>query len=259
MSVVLAFVLLSTMAGAEEGEAAWNDDVADASEDDVTEEEEAIARSRARFANAVDLVDQGRHGEALELFQELQNERPHPIILYNIGLCLSRLDRVDEAIEILEEYLEQGDPDEGRLAAARAELDRLGGLATASPPPIEPVTPPTIEESSSESQHPREDAPASAERRDRRRLRPVAFWTVFGLTAATGVSLAITGGLTLHLSDQWLEEGHVEDRNTGRVLRGVSDGLLIALVVESIAALVLGLFTDYGDSREQRPVALLAW
>lgn len=253
----LCLVQLSPGAMAEEADVTEAAEAVDSSEE--VEEEEAIASSRARFANAVELVDQGRHREALELFQALHNERPHPILLYNIGLCLSRLDRVDQAIEALEDYLEQGDTNEERIVAARAERDRLVELATHLTTTVEQEAPPPGAVIPTEPSLPQEDAPGTTEREDRRRLGPAWFWTVLGLTVTTGASLAVTGGITLHLSDQWLEEGHIDDRDQGRVLRGVSDGLLIALVCESIAALVLGLFTDYGDSRRQRRGALLSW
>lgn len=232
---------------------------ADSSESMEAGEEAAIASSRARFSAAVELVDQGRHHEALELFHELQDERPHAILLYNIGLCLSRLDRVDEAIEVLGDYLEQGDANAERLIAARTERDRLVELASPSPTTGErgASSPDTVRPD--EPSLPREDTQVASERDDRRRLRPAWFWTVLGITATTGAALAVTGGITIHLSDQWLEEGNIDDRDRGRVLQNVSDGLLISLVCMSITTLVLGLFTDYGDSRRQRQVALLTW
>lgn len=229
-------------------------------------EDATLAASRARFGEAVSLVDEGRYEEALSRFRELNAAHPHPILLYNIGLCLVRLERNAEALDALDAYLSHGDDEPERLEAARTERDRLAALVVTEPEAE--ATPEPAPEPVEATAHPEESAESDASEvvvvgtdeseRPRRRLRPALFWAFFGVTAATGASLAATGGITLHLSDRWLSEGDVDDRDQGRVLRAVSDGLVIALVCEAVVTLVLGLFTDFGAS-SGREVALAEW
>jgi tetratricopeptide (TPR) repeat protein len=200
-----------------------------------------VERARARFGEAVDLADQGRYDEALTIFEEIQLDRPHPVVLYNIAWCQSRLGRTDEAVATFDAYLEAGDTDGERQVAARAERGRL--VSSITPLPEEPETA-APEVAAQEPDAAAEDAP----RRSRRRLHRAWFWTFFGLSLATGAAAAATGVTTMVLRDRWIEEADQGARDAGLTLRTVTDVLLYTMAAEAIATLVLGLFTDFGRS-----------
>jgi tetratricopeptide (TPR) repeat protein len=148
--------------------------------------------ARALFAEGVERVDRGEFAEALEIFRRIQRSRPHPIILYNMAWCLARLDRHREAIAAFDSYLEQADEESPqRVSEARIELARLQELMEERepdehPPPPEPPEAP--------------DEPEPT--RGRRHLSPGWFWSALGLTAATAIAMAVTGGLTLQRNDR---------------------------------------------------------
>lgn len=226
-------LLLATVAGAAPP--------ADAQEAD----ESGVAQARARFGEAVELADQGRYAEALPMFEELQRARPHPVILYNIAWCRSRLGHDAEALEAFEAYLEHDDTSEERLAAARAERDRLTGVVeTETPPaPVEVAMP----------EPPEHDLPIeAAPRRSRRRVHRAWFWTFLGLSLVTGAAATATGVVTMEMRSQWIEEADRGSRDTGLTLRTVTDVLLFTMAAEAIATLVLGLFTNF-DQRSSAP------
>ena len=212
--------------------------------------EDEVARDRARFAEAVALADEERYAEALEAFEALQRSRPHAFIVFNIAWCLSRLGRDEEALERFDEYLLSDDDSAARRESAETERARLAALLEGEAPGDEDEPP----------QDQLSEDPAATEvdetltARRRRRLRPAGFWATFGLTLATGAAAGATGIATYVLSERWLEEGHVNDRDTGRALQIATDVLLIAAVVEAVAALVLGLYTDFrGDGDREAP------
>lgn len=100
---------------------------------------------------------EGRFEAALRRFQDAYEVSGHPELLYNVGMCLERLQRDEEALAALREYLERV-PDsplrgnvEGRISsleASVAERQRLEAEAAAAsepetapaqaPPPAEP-------------------------------------------------------------------------------------------------------------------------
>jgi tetratricopeptide (TPR) repeat protein len=217
--------------------------------------EESVEFARARFNEGVALVDQDRFEEALVIFRELEQTRSHPVLVYNIGWCLSGLDRNAEAIETFESYLEQGDDSPERVQQAREELERLRSLPQ---PPAnvnvnvnvnvnEPVNEdPT--ETETETETVTETEP---ERTSRRRLSPGLFWGFLGLTAATGAALIGTGAATMSISNGLRDDWVQEDFDRGDTLAWVSNGLLIALVCEAIVTLVLGIFTDFRRERSE--------
>lgn len=214
--------------------------------------EDSVELARERFNEGVELVDQGRFGVALAIFRELEQTRSHPVVVYNIGWCLSGLDRHAEAIETFESYLEQGDDSPERLERARQELERLrplvqqpetaGGTETGTDTGTEVETVAGTETAVETGTEP--------ERSSRQRLSPGLFWGFLGLTAATGAALIGIGAAAVSLSNQWQDGWVQEDRDQGEALVGASNGLLIALVCEAVVTLVLGFFTDF--SRDQR-------
>lgn len=220
----------------------------------------SVEETRAWFLEAVELTDQEHYAEALELFERLQGVRPHSTVLYNLAWCYSRVGRNDDAVEAFESFLRGADIDPERAAEAGAELARLRRIV--GPPESAPSsastleTPPTSDSAlSDDSTSPPSNVEPTeeTEERGRRRLRSPIFWALFGVTAATGVAMTAVGGITLSLSDRWLEEGNIADRDRGRSLTVVTNALLILLCVEAIATLVVGILTEFrGGQRAGR-------
>ena len=212
------------------------------------ERDTAVERDRIRFTEAVELADQERWEEALPISEELQVSRPHPVILYNIAWCRSRLGLLDEALEAFEDYLDLGDTSDERLTSAREERDRL----TAA---IEPGERDAIDHGDeregarrfgeSLTEREGEVEPEEWERPSRRRLSSGWFWSFLGLSLATGAAAIVTGAMTWEMRRQWLEEGNADSRATGLVLRTTTDILLLTLVAEALTTLLVGLFTSF--------------
>ncbi len=204
-----------------------------------------VADARERFSRAVALVDAEEFGEALIIFEELQQARPHPILLYNIAWCLSRLGQRIEALEQFDAYLESGDESADRQDAAGLERARLAEVLAVADLDVTSAEPADAVEAEPE---PVNLEPLDPEPPTRRRLSQGWFWGALGLTLATGAGMAATGAVTMVLSDRWLQEGDVNDRDTGRTFRLVTDILLIAAVVEAVTTLIFGLLTDFQGS-----------
>lgn len=204
----------------------------------VATAEEALTVDEARelFAEGISLIDGQDFQEALHIFRRIQRVRPHPVVLYNLAWCLSRLDRNREALAAFESYMDQSEDDiPERIAEARIELARLRELVG----PVDHVD--TVEE----PQAPLVETEDEPERSSRRRVHRGWFWSMFGLSAVTGITMAITGGLTLTTNNRWLDQGDPADRDSARVLQDVTDGLLITLGIEVLATLLIGIFTDF--------------
>jgi tetratricopeptide (TPR) repeat protein len=183
-------------------------------------------------------VDDHQFEDALVIFRRIQRSRPHPIVLYNLAWCLSRLNRSQEAIAAFDSYLELSRDDAPeRITEARMELARLREEERVTNPAVEIL--PISQES--ESEH-----------RSRRRVHRGWFWSLLGATVATGISMAVTGGLTLSINERWLEQGNLSDRDTARGLQDATDGLLIVLSIEALSALVINFFTDFHRSSEEQ-------
>lgn len=217
-----------------------------------------IQAARDRFAQAVELVDQERYQEALDIFQELRQTNPHPVVTYNIAWCLSRLSRSSEVITTFEQYLSEGDDDPDRLTRARAELDRLREIQAAE------NQPPTVDPPTGETEAGDAGTEEPAPRPSRRRLHPAIFYTLLGLTAGAGAACIGTGVEAMSLAsdarDQWDLDGDdvfdgtpdVYDQLHGEFtpFADASTAMAVVTGVGAVAALVVGIFTDFHPSRQ---------
>jgi tetratricopeptide (TPR) repeat protein len=230
--------------------------------------EQAEEVAAEAFAEGTLLFRAGNYAPALERFQCSFDLFPHPSTLYNIGECHEALEDYPEAVRVYRRYVNTIADLEGReeVESHIRELeDRIPPGQRSQP---EPTPEPAVEglsEGLTEQQpepEPELDLEPSSETlassietneeestTSRRRLKPAAFWATFGATATTALIMTITGAVTLSLSNSWIEEGQVEDRDTGRTLRAVTDVFFFTTLAEAIATVVLGVFTDFRGNR----------
>ena len=88
-----------------------------------------VAEAQALFRRAVELGDDDRWSEALELFRRSLAAVARPSTRFNVGFALFQLGRYREAIEIFDVYLAET---EGETSDLRAEAVRRRGEAVAS-------------------------------------------------------------------------------------------------------------------------------
>ena len=90
-----------------------------------------LAEAQALFRHAVELGDQDRWAEALELFRRSLALVPRPSTEFNVGFALFRLGRFREAIVIFDRYLEasQGETSELRAEAVTRRGQAIANLA----------------------------------------------------------------------------------------------------------------------------------
>jgi tetratricopeptide (TPR) repeat protein len=86
---------------------------------------------RAHFASGESQYAQGHYALALQQFQEAYRVGHRAAFLYNIGVCLERLGRIDEAIEAYTDYLRlvEDAPDRAVIQAHIVDLHQARVLA----------------------------------------------------------------------------------------------------------------------------------
>lgn len=80
--------------------------------------------ARDRYSKGVAFFYAGNYQGALLEFEGAYAAMAAPTVLFNIGTCLEKLDRLDEAIDVLERFLETS-PTGTRAAEARARVEQL--------------------------------------------------------------------------------------------------------------------------------------
>ena len=88
----------------------------------------------AKFERAERLYAEGRYDETIALLRELIADFPDPILLYNLGRAYEGADRVAEAIDAYERYVDAA-PDAPDRAAVERRIDRLRARLRPSLPP----------------------------------------------------------------------------------------------------------------------------
>jgi tetratricopeptide (TPR) repeat protein len=196
---------------------------------EVTTEEPADDPTET-FERAETLYDEGRYAEAIELLRELLRDYPDPILLYNLGRAYEGADRIAEAIDAYERYLDAAPDAPDRDAIAR-RIERLRvrlrpqAPADPTPPPATIVPPP-------------------------KPPRPiVAPWVVAGIGGAGLVAGATLGGLSWSRRDAAIDAMIQADAaaHLGRAQRlataanvafGIGGALAIAGVAWGVAQVV---------------------
>jgi len=95
---------------------------------------------------------------------------------------------------------------------------------------------------------------------DGKKLPRAAFWSMTGATAALGITVAITGGLTLKQKEEYAsltyDDGWEAERRKGRSLALATDILLGVAGAAAVTTIVLAFFTDF-EKEDDRGLSLL--
>jgi tetratricopeptide (TPR) repeat protein len=98
--------------------------------------------AHAYLLTARDAFQKGHIEEALNQFAEAYRVSGRPAFHYNIGICLERLGRTEEAIAAFQRYLaEQPHPSDAR--SVRERIEALRAKLRAQRPPAPAASPPT--------------------------------------------------------------------------------------------------------------------
>lgn len=85
----------------------------------------AVDRARALFREGIELIDEERYQEAVQVFRRTLALHDAPTIVYNLGLALARSDRLVDATEHLRRVSEDEGADESLRSNARQLLDEI--------------------------------------------------------------------------------------------------------------------------------------
>jgi hypothetical protein len=209
----------------------------------AAEERSTVAAVREHDARAQRLFEAGDFEGALDALRAAQQLRPASQRLFSMAVCQQRLGVPREAIRLYRTYADAADADDEhrelarrRIGEIRAELDAAaetdGGGA------------PTIFDDGGE-----EPASERARSTGRRRLSRTPFYAMLGLTGAAALGVAVLGGLTLDLHDQFVSSRNptvrFDLRSTGWPMAVATDVLLGVACVSAAVAVVLAILTDW--------------
>jgi tetratricopeptide (TPR) repeat protein len=221
----------------------WSEVVSAQSDQDLDTAREIDERAQRLF-------EQGEIERALALMEAAQAIAPASPRLYNMAVCHDRLGQEAQALELYREFTLAPDAPADRRARAAERIERIEGRQSSAedrdrpvpvfePPPRPPSTPP----------------------RAARSPRPAAFWALFGLTSALGVTTAILGGVTLSRHEQWLA-GELDDssQDRGQALATTADVFIGLTAASALAALIVAFIVDWssGSAARARPSSLTA-
>jgi tetratricopeptide (TPR) repeat protein len=155
----------------------------------ISEDDE---RAKAHFLAGQSYYDQASYTDALREFNEAYRISKRPALLYNIARCYEALDQYDDAVKMLEHYLDE-DPQTEDRAAVETRIANLKGRRVHRPPgePDVGKPPPPRPQPVAQPQPPPQPAPPPAPAHRKR----VATWVVGGigvglLAAALGTGVA---------------------------------------------------------------------
>jgi hypothetical protein len=81
--------------------------------------------AREKFMRGQRAYQQGDYDQAIAEWQAAYELDPRPLILYNLSQAYERYGKLPEAVQALEQYLEQADPDDPNMDVARARVSTL--------------------------------------------------------------------------------------------------------------------------------------
>jgi tetratricopeptide (TPR) repeat protein len=151
------------------------------------------AEARSLFEAGRIAYEAGRYQDSLQHFQRAYELSGRGALLYNIGSCLDRLRRDEEALAAFEQYLALGD-----AAPRRAEVEQRvailrGNVAANAIAPQNVADAANTDTSSEDPLSPRDTARSGGV------VRKWWFWTIIGVVVvgtAVGVGVAVGGGGT---------------------------------------------------------------
>lgn len=190
--------------------------------------------------------DEGDHGAALALLSAAQELAPASPRLYNMAVCHDELGHIERALELYREYLDALDTATDRVERVGAAIARLERLQQAP----EDDDPSTALDNSILSDSERQVA---EEPRARRSLPRAIFWALAGVTAASTLAMAVTGGVALANHQEFENlysdvDGYTELQADGQRLTLATDVLLGVTAASAISTLILAFFTNWRRS-----------
>jgi len=232
----------------------------------LAEEDEATTRARQLFKKAEVHFSVGEFDRALTLYKDAYKTKPLPAFLFNIGQCHRNMGQCDRALFFFRQYLVRS-PE----APNKADVEKLiqiceeevkKGETDSGVVKRPPEKAPTVGAETTETKPADEGAPDQP--RQRRKLRPLWFWSSVGLAGALLVTGTVTGVMALGKSDEYKDPTTaVEDRrnlkDTGETLRTVSTATVVTGAVAAAGAGALFFLTDWGDwGRKERTTVTAA-
>ena len=239
--------------------------------------------ARKRYEMGLLLFQRGNYSEALKELQAAKAALDRPEFDYNIGLCLAKLDRHEEAADALERFV-RARPDDPEAPAIRRRIAELRTQSSepAPPPPREAAPPPPREEvppppreaappppgaeplppgeaaardaDEYATRHPAPPPPASPFVRFARTPHGAATLGLGGAAVATLLTAAITGGLAISNNNAYRDSCFFicdhSAYDTARGLAITTDVLISIGVVATVTTIALVLTRP-----KERPLA----
>jgi tetratricopeptide (TPR) repeat protein len=230
--------------------------------------------ARKRYEMGLLLFQRGAYADALKELQAAKSALDRPEFDYNIGLCLAKLERADEAADALERFVNKR-PNDPEAPTIRRRIAELRAQAKEPPPPPAPreAAPPPRETRSAEPtppggepqppgsepispgeaaaraaqaealRHPPPPSPPSPFLQFARTPRGTASLALGGIAVATLLTSAITGGLALSNNNAYrdscifnCDHGRYD---TARGLAITTDVMISIGVVSAVTTIVL--------------------
>lgn len=221
----------------------------------------SVKRAKTLFKRAEAKFAKGQYDKALKLYLRAYDAKPLAGFHFNIGQCYRKLNRCDKAIGHFERYIEGSRSMANRVTAQQLidecerELVREQQAAEAAAP-----APPPISDEAAVDGGQQDLAPALAGvtarpehsdgPSDRRRLRPVWFWTGVGVTSAFALMTLVTGVLTIAYGSDYDDPNTPPEdlpgiKDSGESLKAAAN-VGLGLTLASVAATtVLFFLTDF--------------
>lgn len=225
----------------------------------MTEEDE---RAKAHFLAGQSYYDQASYTDALREFNEAYRISKKPALLYNIARCFEGLDQLDDAVRMLERYLQEDPQTPDRTAVetriANLEQRRAARLSKMPSEPTDAARPATPAATSAAV------APTSARPAHRQRR-----WTfIVGGVGVAALAAALGTGIASQLAYNDLDGkctgGHCDPATVPNAQSRIDSGKRLALATDVLwpigaAAVVAGVVLFFVEGRHpaERPRARL--
>lgn len=215
-------------------------------------------RARRYYKRAERHYAKGQYEKALGLYRKAYRQKPLAGFHFNMGLCLRKLGRHQEAVAQFRLYLKKSKSQRNTPRARELLAKSEAALRAAKrPEPTEdPPKPPVVVE--------QKPAPeASPKKRDYRVLDPVWFWVGTAVSSTLLVAGVVTGIVALAKSSRFKDPDtpkselqNLED--VGKATKTTSTVTFTMGAVAASATVVLYLLTDWNKSERRRRAPMVS-
>lgn len=225
------------------------------------EDERLVTAAQVHDQRAMERFEAGDYAEALEEMEAAHLVLPSTPRLYNMARCHERLEQPQEAIELYQQFLASNDAPSDRRRAVEERLAVLqpgwsrnvSGTSDENQPTLEQTH--AVGETDEGTIDGHEEPPAVDS--SRRRLSPVAFYSVLAVAALSGVALAALGSVTLREYGEFLDLDRNDPAAPNEAARGdqmtlASNVLLGVTCATATAAVILAVFTRWSRREQAR-------